>query len=289
MTMELLMLRTYLLIESQPQLASQPFLLSNGTERTFDDLMTNLEFIKSDDRKFKTIGRLVYFVSEVTPNFDESRFMEILGKISTNSFSIQDEKTDEKIGHSVRVATAVFNHSCKPNATSLTKGLIQEIRCLSNIKAGEEVTLSYIDLLQTRDERRRELKENWYFDCECKRCCTPQIDDQVNEIKKKDQQMKHLMTKATNDELEKSKEMYLLGLQIISGFEKMLGQFHPLITIMMHGITGCRLHAASKFRDQRDLKKIVKKLKRAILVTHGSDHPLFQRYQELLVMSSLGM
>lgn len=284
MTMEMLMLRTYLMLENQPHLASQAFLLSNGTQRTFDDLMTNLEFIEKDIKKMNSIERLCQLVSQIMPIFDKSRFLSILGKISTNSFSIQDEKTDEKIGHSIRVPTAVFNHSCQPNATSLTKGLTQEIRSLNHIMPGQEVTVSYIDLLQTREHRRRELKENWYFDCECKRCSSPDLDHQVLRLKKKDQQMKSLMTRSVQDEEAKSKEMYYLGLEIIADFEVMLGQFHPLITIMMHGSTGCRLHASSKFKDQRDLKKILKRLKNAILVTHGSDHPLFQRYQELLVM-----
>ncbi|KAI9327359.1 hypothetical protein DFJ73DRAFT_863903 [Zopfochytrium polystomum] len=39
-----------------------------------------------------------------------------------------------------------------------------------DVRRGEELTLSYVDVAQGRDARRKSLKDVYYFDCECARC-----------------------------------------------------------------------------------------------------------------------
>ena len=48
-----------------------------------------------------------------------------------------------------------------------------EMRTLRRIEPGEELTISYVDLATTREDRRRELREGYFFDCDCARCRAP--------------------------------------------------------------------------------------------------------------------
>lgn len=39
-----------------------------------------------------------------------------------------------------------------------------------DVKTGDEVTVSYVDVELGVEERRRELREVWFFECFCERC-----------------------------------------------------------------------------------------------------------------------
>jgi len=72
-----------------------------------------------------------------------------------------------------------FNHSCEPNTTwtvrkvPRTDSFVVTLKAKRNIKAGEEVTVSYLsstDLHKNRIERREKLSFSWHFDCMCSLC-----------------------------------------------------------------------------------------------------------------------
>jgi hypothetical protein len=67
--------------------------------------------------------------------------------------------------------TASFaNHSCMPNTAVMFDGWYMTLRALDPIKEGEQILISYIDVTQTRDERRQELKDRYFFTCHCDKC-----------------------------------------------------------------------------------------------------------------------
>jgi hypothetical protein len=66
---------------------------------------------------------------------------------------------------------AKINHSCKPNAVSVysePQGT-RIIWAARDIKKGEEITITYVPLLQTTEQRREGLA-NYGFHCECEVC-----------------------------------------------------------------------------------------------------------------------
>lgn len=52
-----------------------------------------------------------------------------------------------------------------------------ELRALGKISEGEELTVSYIDFLHLSEERRQQLKKQYYFDCSCEHCQKGLKDD----------------------------------------------------------------------------------------------------------------
>ena len=52
-----------------------------------------------------------------------------------------------------------------------------ELRALGKISEGEELTVSYIDFLNISEERKKQLKRQYYFDCTCEHCQKGLKDD----------------------------------------------------------------------------------------------------------------
>jgi len=65
---------------------------------------------------------------------------------------------------------SLANHSCTPNATVMFDGRRIELRALDAIEEGEQIFISYVDNLQSRDARRKELRERYFFECRCGKC-----------------------------------------------------------------------------------------------------------------------
>ena len=59
---------------------------------------------------------------------------------------------------------AMLNHSCKPNAMQSFQGRRIIFRAMQPIAAGQEATISYVELGATRAERRAALLESYRFD-----------------------------------------------------------------------------------------------------------------------------
>ena len=67
--------------------------------------------------------------------------------------------------------TVVFlNHSCNPNCIAVFNGSTCDLRSIRNIEPGEELCISYTELMRPQSVRQEVLKKQYYFDCTCSRC-----------------------------------------------------------------------------------------------------------------------
>jgi hypothetical protein len=90
------------------------------------------------------------------------KILEICGIYSSNSF---------EDGFCVKMSR--FNHSCQPNASSITVNDQQQLRAIENIKAGEEINISYLSQFagfRNTKYRRQELLKKFVFICSCDMC-----------------------------------------------------------------------------------------------------------------------
>ncbi|KAJ3124398.1 SET and MYND domain-containing protein 3 [Nowakowskiella sp. JEL0407] len=101
--------------------------------------------------------------------------LNYLGRFKCNNFSIHDSQLFGDIGDATFPLGALLNHSCVSNCSMMydfgnTHGVRQIVRAIRNIKAGEELTDSYVDGISERSDRIRDLEERYCFRCECEKC-----------------------------------------------------------------------------------------------------------------------
>ena len=66
---------------------------------------------------------------------------------------------------------AMLNHSCTPNVMQSFAGRRIIFRAIAPIAAGQEATISYVELSATRAERRAMLLAGYCFDIDAGRVC----------------------------------------------------------------------------------------------------------------------
>ncbi|BFZ62174.1 hypothetical protein YB2330_003256 [Saitoella coloradoensis] len=100
----------------------------------------------------------------------------IFSTFISNCLSLLTASFDE-VGLTADPLVCLLNHSCSPNAAVVFENKNLTIRSVRAIGPKEEITISYVNHLQRRDIRRRELKEKWFFQCECAVCARDESEN----------------------------------------------------------------------------------------------------------------
>ncbi|GMN41891.1 hypothetical protein TIFTF001_011115 [Ficus carica] len=103
---------------------------------------------------------------------DKNRILSILDVNSLVEDAVSAKvlgKNSDYYGIGLWVLASFINHSCVPNARRLHVGDHVLVHASRDVKAGEEITFAYFDVLSPLG-KRRELSRSWGFDCCCKRC-----------------------------------------------------------------------------------------------------------------------
>lgn len=89
--------------------------------------------------------------------------------MATNAFraTLPD---DSPIGLCYEPTLALANHSCTPNTFVMFDGRSISLMALNEIQKEEQVLISYVDSTQSRDLRRAELCQRYFFQCQCDKC-----------------------------------------------------------------------------------------------------------------------
>lgn len=103
---------------------------------------------------------------------DATRILSILDVNSIVEDSISSKvlgKNCDYYGVGLWVLASFINHSCIPNARRLHVGDYVIVHASRDVKAGEELTFAYFDVLNPL-EKRSEMSHTWGFRCSCRRC-----------------------------------------------------------------------------------------------------------------------
>ncbi|KAK9479626.1 hypothetical protein V1514DRAFT_12553 [Lipomyces japonicus] len=113
------------------------------------------------DRKYKP------FVTTATVR-------SVVGKEAANAFGIWQlplTMESECLGSAVYPSGSYFNHSCEPGVRKERVGREMRFITTRDVSAGEELCISYGMMLDMPvHDRRKLLREQWYFECGCARC-----------------------------------------------------------------------------------------------------------------------
>ncbi|XP_010460268.1 PREDICTED: uncharacterized protein LOC104741174 [Camelina sativa] len=117
------------------------------------------------DEAFETCG-------DSKQSLDSEKLLSILDVNSMVEDAVSAKvmgKNKEYYGVGLWTLASFINHSCLPNARRLHVGDYAIVHASRDIKAGEEISFAYFDVLSSF-EKRKEMAESWGFSCGCSRC-----------------------------------------------------------------------------------------------------------------------
>lgn len=101
---------------------------------------------------------------------DDKTLFLLTETINNNAFAIEDSATNPA-GTGVYILASLFSHSCVANTSRAFRGKTLFILASCDIKAGEEITVTYSsNIFNTVNKRREELYSHYGFTCACPRC-----------------------------------------------------------------------------------------------------------------------
>ena len=183
------LLRTILKLKNKG--GEEVFQLPNGKKRHFADLMSNADELWKQMEESNVLKDLksIYanfeiWLGDTVPSFNE--FFDIFGKWRTNSCYISATNFDNphmKIACGLYLGYSALDHSCDNNAIWITVGKEMFVRTIEDVENFSEIRISYLDITEKTVERKKRLKELYFFDCKCLRCEDPNSDAKHTSLK----------------------------------------------------------------------------------------------------------
>ncbi|OWK10407.1 SMYD1 [Cervus elaphus hippelaphus] len=195
--------------------------LTEGCLVSVDDLQNHVEHFGEEEQKELRldVDTFLQYWPPQSQQFSMQYISHIFGVINCNGFTLSDQRGLQAVGVGVFPNLALVNHDCWPNCTVIfnngnheaVKSMFHtqmriELRALGKISEGEELTVSYIDFLNISEERKKQLKRQYYFDCTCEHCKKGLKDDLFLGVKddpKPSQEVVKEMIQFSKDTLEK--------------------------------------------------------------------------------------
>lgn len=168
---------------------------------SIEDLQDHLDDLNEDERKQLNLDVEVFqrYWQPKAQELSTETMSHIFGVINCNGFTICDQRGLQAVGVGLFTNLCLVNHDCWPNCTVIlnngnrdaVKSMFHtqmriELRAVAPIKVGEELMVSYVDFLSLSAERRKSLKEQYYFDCSCEHCQKGMKDDLMQAVKEED-------------------------------------------------------------------------------------------------------
>uniref|UniRef100_A0A8C9T621 [histone H3]-lysine(4) N-trimethyltransferase n=1 Tax=Scleropages formosus TaxID=113540 RepID=A0A8C9T621_SCLFO len=206
---------------------------------SLDDLENHVSDMTEEDLKDLKID--IHNFLDYWPHNSRQHKVEeishILGVINCNGFSMSDQRGLNAVGVGLFPNLCLVNHDCWPNCTVILNNGNQtavntlfhtqrriELRALGKISVGEELMVAYVDFLNVSSERKRLLKQQYFFDCTCKHCTEHIKDDLMLAGKEVDGK------KASEEEV---KEVMEYSLKMLEKIDKARteGNYHEVVKI----------------------------------------------------------
>ncbi|KAJ5867215.1 hypothetical protein N7534_001768 [Penicillium rubens] len=138
--------------------------------KVFDGLETHINEISESQGQLDRINLTARAVKNYSgTEMDEGTVASYAAKLDLNSFNLTTSMYD-RIGLYMHPYAGLINHSCDYNSTVGFDGEELYVKAMRPIKKGEQIFISYIDTTTPYDIRRNELKERYFFDCQCTKC-----------------------------------------------------------------------------------------------------------------------
>ncbi|XP_062903190.1 histone-lysine N-methyltransferase SMYD1b isoform X2 [Mobula hypostoma] len=155
---------------------------------SIENLQDHLDDLSEEEKKQLTldVGVFQKYWDSREQQVGTQSISHIFGVINCNGFTISDQRGLQAVGVGLFPNLCLVNHDCWPNCTVMLNNGKIELRAIQQIKDGEEMTVSYVDFLNLSADRRKMLKQHYYFDCSCEHCQKGIKDDLMQGVKDED-------------------------------------------------------------------------------------------------------
>ncbi|CAH2249964.1 histone-lysine N-methyltransferase SMYD3 [Pelobates cultripes] len=138
--------------------------------------------------------------------------IELFGKVTCNSFTISDgEMQDVAVG--LYPSMSLLNHSCDPNCVIVFEGRCLLLRTVKEIPKGEELTISYIDVMMPTHQRQSQLQRQYCFTCDCHQCLSrDKAEDMLAGDEQSSKKMESSLARIKGLQYQESEEKEVLGM-----------------------------------------------------------------------------
>ncbi|KAH0627056.1 hypothetical protein JD844_002426 [Phrynosoma platyrhinos] len=277
--------------------------LTEGCFVSIDSLQNHVEHFGEEEKKELRIDLesfLEFWPSE-SKQFGMQYISHILGvQINCNGFTLSDQRGLQAVGVGIFPNLCLVNHDCWPNCTVIfnngnheaVRSLFHtqmriELRALGKISVGEELTVSYIDFLNVTEDRRQQLKKQYYFDCTCEHCQKGIKDDlklaaKEGEEKPSQDVVKDIiqLSKDTLEKIDKARSE---------------GSYHEVVKLKLYhpnnAQLGMALMRAGVTHWHAGLIEaghgMICKAYAILLVTHGPTHPITKDLEAMRIQSEM--
>ncbi|KAM9339449.1 N-lysine methyltransferase SMYD2-B-like [Symphorus nematophorus] len=150
------------------------------------EMQSHVEDVDNEKREMNEadIAALHRFYSKHLEIPDHQDLLRLFSQVACNGFTIEDDELSH-IGTAVYPDVALINHSCLPSVIVTYNGTSADVRAVQDMKPGDEVLISYIDLLYPTDDRNNRLRESYYFTCDCQECKSKSKDKAKLKVRKR--------------------------------------------------------------------------------------------------------
>ncbi|XP_068580656.1 N-lysine methyltransferase SMYD2-like [Cebidichthys violaceus] len=151
-----------------------------------EEIQSHVEDVDNERREMNEadVAGLHRFFSKHLELPDHKDLLTLFSQVACNGFTVEDDELSH-MGTALYPDVALINHSCLPSVIVTYNGTSAEVRAVKNMKPGDEVLISYIDLLYPADDRNNRLRESYYFTCDCQDCKTKSKDKDKLKVRKR--------------------------------------------------------------------------------------------------------
>ncbi|XP_070843580.1 N-lysine methyltransferase SMYD2-like [Chaetodon trifascialis] len=149
------------------------------------EMQSHVEDVDNEKREMHEadVAALHRFYSKHLELPDHKDLLTLLSQVACNAFTVEDDELSH-MGTAVYPDVALVNHSCQPSVIVTYDGTSADVRAVQDMKPGDEVLISYIDLLYPTDDRNNRLRESYYFTCGCQECKSRSKDKAKLKVRK---------------------------------------------------------------------------------------------------------
>jgi hypothetical protein len=172
------------------------------------------------------------------------------------------------------VQLSALSHSCLPNAAIINNGLNIELRAMTQIPIGNQITINCVELVFNTNKRQEILSDNYYINCKCLRC-ESNFDSDIDyeRLHYLDSYLLCESVRVPNSMINSKKRLKLVNERMDLYKKCFNGLYNPkyshFLFINLISLFICEVG------DKQTIEEYIKEVDNNLIITHGKDNEVY--------------